>query len=205
MPSIDFLQQVIYTLALSLLLVYLSRLPKRSLFLSSLLFILLTMGVNFIPVLRGSSLVEVVRGAIGDVSISSGALLLLIIFNQFDFRDNRTSVLNFPEKIFIVIGGILLYISTFGFLSTDLYAFGYLSLWMLYSALFLALLLIAINRRLGIVIMLALAGFYFRLQSSNNLWDYLLDPVLWLVLVVDLLTALFDGLQEDRTGGWKKY
>jgi hypothetical protein len=203
MLSIDFFQQIIYTLALSLLLVYLSQLPKRSLFFSSLLFILLTLGVNFIPILRGSSLVELVRGVIGDVSTASGVLLVLIILNQFDFSDKKEFVLNNIEKISISIIGLLLYLSTFGFFKIDFYSYGYLSWTMLWFISGLSFLLMLFNRRLGLVLMIALLGFYLKLQSSNNLWDYLLDPVLWLVLLVNLGINLFSRKQVEQS--WQKY
>lgn len=203
MLSIDFFQQIIYTMALSLLLVYLSQLPKRSLFFSSLLFILLTLGVNFIPILRGSSLVELVRGVIGDVSTASGVLLVLIILNQFDFSDKKEFVLNNIEKIFISIIGLLLYLSTFGFFKIDFYSYGYLSWTMLWFISGLSFLLMLFNRRLGLVLMIALLGFYLKLQSSNNLWDYLLDPVLWLVLLVNLGINLFSRKQVEQS--WQKY
>lgn len=203
MLSIDFFQQIIYTMALSLLLVYLSQLPKRSLFFSFLLFILLTLGVNFIPILRGSSLVELVRGVIGDVSTASGVLLVLIILNQFDFSDKKEFVLNNIEKIFISIIGLLLYLSTFGFFKIDFYSYGYLSWTMLWFISGLSFLLMLFNRRLGLVLMIALLGFYLKLQSSNNLWDYLLDPVLWLVLLVNLGINLFSRKQVEQS--WQKY
>ncbi len=203
MLSIDFFQQIIYTMALSLLLVYLSQLPKRSLFFSSLLFILLTLGVNFIPILRGSSLVELVRGVIGDVSTASGVLLVLIILNQFDFSDKKEFVLNNIEKISISIIGLLLYLSTFGFFKIDFYSYGYLSWTMLWFISGLSFLLMLFNRRLGLVLMIALLGFYLKLQSSNNLWDYLLDPVLWLVLLVNLGINVFSRKQVEQS--WQKY
>jgi len=205
MPSIDLLQQLIYTLALSLFLVYLTRLPKRSLFLSSLLFILLTMGVNFIPLLRGSSLVEIMRGVVGDVSTASGVLLTLIILNQFDFSENRSSVLNLPEKVLLIIIGVLLYLSTFGFSALDIYAYGYLSLWMVSLVVLGSLILIIFDRRLGFVLLFALIAFYLRLQSSNNLWDYLFDPVLWLVLLIDLLMSIFNRSGNSRATNWRQY
>lgn len=203
MLSIDFFQQIIYTMALSLLLVYLSQLPKRSLFFSSLLFILLTLGVNFIPILRGSSLVELVRGVIGDVSIASGVLLILIILNQFDFSDSKELVVNNIEKISVSVIGLVLYLSTFGFFKIDLYSYGYLSWTMLWFISGLSFLLMLFNRRLGLVLMVALLGFYLKLQSSNNLWDYLLDPVLWLVLLVNLVINLFS--RKEVSSGWQRY
>ena len=59
------------------------------------------------------------------------------------------------------------------------------------------LFLILFNRILGYVWLLALIGFYFKLQSSNNLWDYLYDPLLWLVLLTNCVSSLL-SLQWRR-------
>ena len=185
MLSIELIQQVIYSLALALMLVYLSRLPRMSLFLSALLFLLLLLGEN-LALWRGSSLVELARGVIGDVSIASGGILLLIILNQFDFSHNRTAILNHTEKFSLLLLGFMLYLATFGFIRYDIYHLGYLSAGMLFSISLLTMLMILFDRRLGYVWLVALISFYFKLQASNNLWDYLLDPVLWLVILIDI-------------------
>lgn len=187
---IEFIQLSIYSLAVALLIVYLSSLPKRSLFFSGLLFVLTLLGSNIIPVYRGSSVVELLRGAIGDVSITSGALMIFIIINQFDFSDSKTVVLCNVEKFGLVLLGTFLYLSTFGFINFDIYNLGYLSSIMLLVFSGLILFLIIANRRLGYVWLLALVAFYFKLQSSNNFWDYLYDPLLWLVLLVDGLSYI---------------
>lgn len=190
MLSIELIQQVIYSIALGLLLVDLSRLPRYSLFFSSLLFVLLVIGVNLIPIYHGSSLVELLRGAVGDVSIASGGLLLLIIVNQFNFSDRRKRVLSFFEKALLIVTGFVLYLSTFGFIGFDIYRLGYLSSRIpLYFSVVL-MILIFCNRRLGYVWLLAWLGFYYQLQYSNNLWDYLYDPVLWAVLIIDFIYHL---------------
>lgn len=190
MLDIEILQQIIFSLGLALVLVYITRLPKFSLFFSSLLFILLILGFNFIPIWRGSSLVELARGAIGDVSIASGVLLLLIILNQFDFSEKRLPVLNFGEKLALFLIGLILYLSTFGFIKIDVYSWGYLSTCLSLIIAVAAASLIIFNRRLGIVFLAALAGFYYQAQFSNNLWDYIYDPVLWFVLLLNLINIL---------------
>ncbi|RTL11721.1 MAG: hypothetical protein EKK54_06435 [Neisseriaceae bacterium] len=190
MSSIEFIQRVIYSLAIALLLVYSSGLPKRSLFLSCLAFCLLILGINFIPLYRGSSLIELLRGVTGDVSIASGALMLAIIANQFDFSEQRKAVLSRYERLFLLLIGCILYLSTFSFISFDVYHLGYLSVSMLIVVALIIFALILYNRRMGYVWLLALLGFYFQLQSSNNLWDYLYDPLLWLVLIADTILWL---------------
>ena len=185
--KIEIIQQTIYSLAIALFLVYITTLPRRSLFFSSILFISLLLGINLISLYHGSSLIEIIRGMVGDVSIASGIFLLLIIANQFNFKDNKKPLLSLSEKITLVVSGLLLYLSTFGFIGFDIYHLGYLSPWTIITASALIFILIIFNRHLGYIWLLSIAGFYFCLQSSNNLWDYLFDPVLWLILVVNLV------------------
>lgn len=193
MPQvIEFYQLGICSLAIAMLITYLSTLPRRSLFFSSLLFLISLLLINLIPVYRGSSIVELLRGVIGDVSSASGVLLLMIVIDQFDFRDVKPKLLSCSEKILLVLLGFVLYLSTFGFISFDLYHLGYLSPQMLLFFAGLTFVLILLNRRLGYIWLFAIISFYFKLQSSNNLWDYLYDPILWLVLMVEILTITFN-------------
>lgn len=199
MFSIEIIQQCILTLAVSLLLVWLSRLPRYSLFFSSLLFLLLILGVNLIPILRGSSVVELLRGVVGDVSTASGALMLYIIARQFDFSEKPRPTLYWPEKLFLIGLGGALYLSTFGFIRFDLYHLGYLDSTILFIFSSLIFLLIICHRPLGYIWLLALISFYFRLQSSNNLWDYLFDPLLWLVLIISMLISLSNIFRKHKS------
>lgn len=196
---IEIIQLSIYSLAVALLIVYLSTLPKRSLFLSSLLFVLALLGSNLIPLYRGSSIVELLRGAIGDVSTTSGALMIFIIINQFDFSESKARVLCTWEKCGLIFLGTLLYLSTFGFINFDVYNLGYLSPLMLLFFSGLSLVLILFNRSLGYIWLLAMVAFYFKLQYSNNLWDYLYDPLLWLVLLVNGLSSIMSLQLSKRT------
>lgn len=190
MLGIEIIQQFILTLASALLLIWLSRIPKYSLFFSSILFLLLLLAVNLIPLLRGSSLVEILRGVVGDVSTASGALLLLIIANQFNFSDQQRPVLLPWERCWLIATGCGLYLSTFGFIGFDIYHLGYLSINMLIAFSGITLVLIIFNRPLGYVWLLSIISYYFRMQHSNNLWDYFYDPLLWLALIVCELLRL---------------
>jgi hypothetical protein len=202
MTSIELIQELIFSVAISLFLVYLSQIHRFSWFLSSLSFILLLLGVNFIPLYRGSSLIELIRGAVGDVSTASGALLILIIFNQFDFSESKQAVLNWPEKLGLILLGGILYLSTFGFIEFDLYHLGYLSPKMLLLFSSITCGLIVLKRRLGYVWLFAIISFYFKLQASNNLWDYLYDPLLCIVLIANALLLL---LRKKPKKHWELY
>ena len=91
---------------------------------------MLILGINFIPFYRGSSLIELLRGVTGDVSIASGALMLAIIANQFDFSEQRKAVLSRYERLFLLLIGCILYLYL-QFYYLMFYHLGYLSVSML--------------------------------------------------------------------------
>lgn len=195
----NMIQLSIYSLALSLLLLYITTLPRKSIFFSALSFMVFFLLVNLVPIFKGNSLVEICRGAIGDVSISSGMFLLLICAKIFSVNhDKPNQILAWWEKIVLLILGLVLYLSTFGFISFDVYHFGYLSPNMLIFFSGATLISILLNRKLGYVWLAGIVGYYLNAQASNNLWDYMYDPLLWLIMVSDSLVKLASFINTRR-------
>jgi hypothetical protein len=183
----NIIQQGIYSLAISLILLYATTLPKRSLFFSAIAFMVIFCSVSIPPIHRGSSLVEILRGGINDLSTTSGLFMICLVARLFKLPHSR-KILSWWEKLPLLIIGLTLYLSTFGFISFDIYHLGYLSTKMLLFFSSLTLLLILLNRKLGYIWLIAIVAYSFHAQSSNNLWDYLYDPILWLVIFSDGLT-----------------
>jgi hypothetical protein len=88
---------------------------------------------------------------------------------------------NVISLLIILVLGILLYLSTLGFIDTDYYSYGFHSIYMVVIVTTVIIMLIINNIILGYLWSLALFAFHYSLLPSNNLWDYLLDPVIWLV------------------------
>lgn len=185
----NLIQQITYSLATSILILYLTTLPRRSIFFSAMAFMVLLLVVN-IPLSKGSSLVEILRGVIGDVSISSLALMVLLLRKTFEPQQSSFRILQRWEKSVLVVIGLILYLSTFGIIPIDIYHYGYISEQMITVFSLLVFVLIILNRRIGYVWLIAYLSFYFHLQQSNNLWDYLYDPILWLILLSEMLLKL---------------
>lgn len=185
----NLIQQITYSLATSILLLYLTTLPKRSIFFSAMTFMTLLLLVN-VPISKGSSLVEILRGGVGDVSITSLALMILLLRKTFEPEQSTFRILQSWEKSVLVIVGLILYTSTFGFIQIDVYHFGYISEQMIAIFSLIVFVLIILNRRIGYVWLIAYVSFYFHLQQSNNLWDYLYDPILWLILFSEMILKL---------------
>lgn len=154
--------------------------------------------VVFIPIYKSLTLVELLRGVIADLSITTLLILLLVLRNnlfngqisvgEFEppvMRYNKAP--NYSFAFIVVMLGCVLYSSYLGFIRVDIYDMGYFPspLFMLVLGI-IELFLWFSARRYSLLWLVALLCFYFKCESSHNLWDYLLDPVLWLICLVRL-------------------
>lgn len=78
--------------------------------------------------------------------------------------------------------GALLYMSALGFLASDFYSSGFNPQILLWLAVVWIVINGIVNPVLGWILALALAAYAGRALTSVNLWDYLFDPLTWLVL-----------------------
>ncbi|MDR1063907.1 MAG: hypothetical protein LBL48_08275 [Azoarcus sp.] len=128
----------------------------------------------YLPV-AGVSLLAVLRGALGDLSIVTLVFLLSILF----LRGPRPLL---PHAGFFALMGLAFFFLSFGLLPLDLYALGYASAVLPCLTGGLAFLLwlrgwIAPS----LALLAALAGWRLHWLDSTNLWDYLLDVPLVVV------------------------
>lgn len=75
--------------------------------------------------------------------------------------------------------GLLLYASALGFLRFDIYVFGYQARWLALTAAVLALLLWSSAPMVSWALAFSLLAFALGLGASRNLWDYLIDPIMF--------------------------
>jgi len=119
------------------------------------------------------SVIEVVRGISGDLSITTLVLLTLGLSGAGEIaRKEKHSLL-----IFTVIGACALYPFALGIGMFDTYRLGFCDLWFIVG---LALLALAAWLRQHMLIAssvsLAVLAWSVGWYESSNLWDYLLDP-----------------------------
>jgi hypothetical protein len=131
-------------------------------------------------------------------SVVMGALLAVGIFDRagrarlFRARDWNAA------WIFGAVASVLLYPSALGLgpQNFDSYALGWpwlfwgQSFWLFGGVSLAAAVLIGRGNRFGYVLLAALAGRVMGFQESNNLWDYLLDPVYGAVSLLVVLWML---------------
>lgn len=135
----------------------------------------------------GLPLAGYLRGAIGDLSITSLLLLcaaLLHSLSGWPTPPDRNKLL-----LLIVFTAAVLYPLALGWGNFDPYRLGYGNYWFLACLLGLALLAVlrglpTIAFAIALAVLAWSAGWY----ESNNLWDYLLDPLVAVYAAVAIIT-----------------
>jgi len=150
--------------------------------------VLLVAGL-FVPV-NGLSLSQWLRSALGDLSV----ITLVILLNSVVNRLFNVQLLTPPARknllSGIVLVGVLFYPLALGLGPVDPYAFAYAPLWMtVLLSLASVLTWFRGQRDLAVVLLLPVVAFNLKLLESSNLWDYLLDPILFAYAVVQLLAG----------------
>lgn len=92
---------------------------------------------------------------------------------------------------FGALSGAVLFPMALGLGAFDPYSLGWsFSALFVVSALFTALLL-WLGNRFGLVLLCAIAAYHLGLLESDNCWDYLVDPVFFLISLVTVIRRLF--------------
>jgi hypothetical protein len=124
--------------------------------------------------INGLSVAEWLRGMVGDLSITT--LLLLALTSRKNSAPIATATL-----LLIATLGSILYVTALGFSSIDAYRFGFGSLPLLAGLLTLAIVSgWQKNWALALAISLAVLAWSVGYYESTNVWDYLLDPLLFI-------------------------
>ncbi|MGB8338438.1 MAG: hypothetical protein WCD07_07170 [Burkholderiales bacterium] len=93
----------------------------------------------------------------------------------------------------VALVGLLLYASALGFLRTDIYAWGYQARWLALASGLLALLLWPGAPLVSWAMAFALLAFALGIGASRNLWDYLVDPIMFFTAVYFFIRYLWRG------------
>lgn len=132
-----------------------------------------------------------IRGAFGDLSILTSSLVTVALlgkFFKFKFLETESTQALY---IFIFILGLLFYVTSLGVGKFDLYVLGYSQ-----TAVPMILLTLSLLRflkdefNLGFLLVLPVLIFNTGLLESNNVWDYALDPFLWIYSIAKVFTCL---------------
>jgi hypothetical protein len=129
-------------------------------------------------------------GVLGDLSISTQILLASITAKQV----LRIDVLSDRDRSTVLLTaagvGLVLYPLSSGLTMLDVYSLGFQPLLLMLGLAALAVIGFTVRPGVAVFIPLGVIAFNFKLLASNNVWDYLLDPMLtlfawgWVLIVV---------------------
>ena len=138
-----------------------------------------------------------VRGIFGDSAVTALLFYIAVILQQHLswqlYQANELVLLRW----LLLATAILLYPSALGLTQFDSYSLGYSSP-VLLAALFIITLFFWLRKYyfLAVIVTVAVVAFSLQLLESHNLWDYLIDPVF---IVMVLLTWLRPPLSGGYT------
>ena len=150
-----------------------------------------------IPV-AGSNAWLWINGAVGELSI-----VTLFLLTGFVLRSLvGWNLIELKSRVYlyflVLLTGSMLYPATLGLSQFDPYTLGY--------GLDLSLLLLSLSmlywifkqQQVAIVLLLVVAARESGFFSSPNTWDYLIDPLLWLLSPVILIIIFIGGLKHSK-------
>ena len=134
---------------------------------------------------------------LGHMGTLSASMLVLLGFQLFAnvgaIEVHRTSVLR-NMNIFWFATGMILYPAALGLFRTDMYSFGFRAN-MRWCVLGLSVAAMLCRLRiLGLCLAFSVLAIQLKLHESSNLWDYVIDPWLWIAAAVSLPVAMFRQL-----------
>ena len=167
-----------------------SKVRLSSIFIATIVMMLMPMGE-----FSASHYIRVITGDLSMLSFvwfSAGVGQILYNGKRDRSRQER------PTAMVLLLIGIFLYPSALGLSPLDAYSLGYTPVYLGPFIFLLFACAVWLNYWLpAISLALALAAYHFKLLESNNLWDYLIDPVILVyclnMLVMDRIEILAHG------------
>ena len=136
-------------------------------------------------------LAGLLRGVVGDLSLTTLVLLLSSLHRHVRGGEPIDARSTFALQLLAAIGGLVLYPMALGLGAWDPYRLGYGDTWFLAALLAVALTALLLDLPLVTFgIALGVLAWTLEAYESRNLWDYLLDP---LVFAWALSTLLLRG------------
>lgn len=152
--------------------------------------ILAILVLSVILPIYGLSISQWLRSVVGDISIFT----LIILLNILAQRLLNRSLLHYEVKnkmcVAIAIVGVVFYPLALGVSAFDPYQWGYSPLLMpTLMGLISIYAWFRIAHDFSIILLLPLLAYNFHMLESSNLWDYILDPILFVYAVVQLISS----------------
>jgi hypothetical protein len=140
----------------------------------------LAVALLFVPV-GPVSLGRWVESFYPNPSLPGIAFVLALLWRSLLHRDLLRPADLRALLAFTAVAGSLLYLNPLWGRAADFYYFGWRSGPAIWTITAVALFLLAVGNRAGLVLTAALGAFALSALESNNAWDYVVDPAVWLV------------------------
>jgi hypothetical protein len=163
---------------------------------------LFAVGLLAVPV-RGVSIAGWVRGLNANFSIPFTGLLAVAVW-EAEFRRKLFVARDWTAGwVFGAVAGLGLYPLALGWGRFDPYEWGWSFSPLFVASAALTVILLWKQNRFGLLLLFAILAYHLRLLESANYWDYLLDPVYWIVSIIALGQRPFsrDRLTTAGPGG----
>ncbi len=144
-------------------------------------------GMAFPPLWKGLSAAAYLRGMIGDVS---AATLMLATMYLLGWEGGKSNARDWFLGM-ILLAGLTLYPLSLGPFPIDPYQWGYQPWGLLAAIAFAGLVVPRGHPAAAYYLAFPVAAFALNLSCSRNLWDYLLDPLLFGYALIHLLLLVF--------------
>lgn len=164
---------------------------KKQSILNKIMYIIFIIAFSvLVPIHMGYNILWMMHGTTSDLSITTFLLALLIVVKNLFNLDFK--IFSKAFAIIVISVGTVLYLSALGFTSFSIYDVGFIpNIYLLLGFLVVEIILWRCSKLSACLWLVAFIAYYFRLQTSINLWDYLMDPLLFFVLLVVFLKKIF--------------
>lgn len=142
---------------------------------------------------------EYLRGLTGDLSITSVLLLGAVAWELFTGRQLISVRDRWGVFACIALAGLSLYPMTLGLGAFDPYELGYRPLALLAALLALAVCGYLRGNLAAFLIPIVVLAWSAGAMESTNLWDYMVDPLVFLYAVGWLVAASIRWIRRDKT------
>ena len=138
---------------------------------------------------------------VGHLSITTIVLLAAHLFEQ----PAKRRVIKASDKLVtyatIVAASVILYPTAYGLFRFDAYDLGFGSSAFIAALMLLAILITILRRNLtSLIIVVSVLAYSLHLLPSNNLWDYLIDPLVAIYAIVRTMILLFQKIIKPLRG-----
>ena len=140
---------------------------------------------------------------------NNSILLTALLFSQVFKRAFGPQLLDQKATLacflFATGAGFLLYPMALGIGIYDPYCAGWGFSWLFCLTFALTILLVVLRNRFSIVLLAAMLAYDFNLLESNNLWDYMVDPLLVAISVTGIIWKHRACRTKKRLNGTDRY